>query len=84
MFFKSERLRELEAQLAAIGKSQGIIEFSMDGTILSANENFLAAVGYSLDEIRGRHHSLFVDPAERESSEYRQFWAGLRVVSLGW
>lgn len=64
-------------QLAAIGKSQAVIEFSMDGRILSANENFLATTGYSLDEVRGQHHSLFVEPDHRGSEEYRQFWQKL-------
>jgi methyl-accepting chemotaxis protein len=67
----------LTGQMAAIGKSQAVIEFNMDGTIISANGNFLGAVGYTLDEIRGRHHSMFVDPAERDSAAYREFWATL-------
>ncbi len=64
-------------QLAAIDKSQAVIEFSLDGRILSANANFLAATGYTLEEVRGRHHSLFVEPDQRESAEYRQFWEKL-------
>ncbi len=64
-------------QLAAIGKSQAVIEFGMDGHILSANENFLAVTGYSLDEVRGQHHSLFVEPGHRSSDEYRRFWEKL-------
>ncbi len=64
-------------QLAAIDKSQAVIEFSMDGRILSANDNFLAATGYSLDDVRGQHHSLFVEPEYRSSAEYRQFWEKL-------
>src|SRR5262249_49191755 len=63
-----------EGQLAAIGKSMAVIEFSLDGKILTANENFLKALGYSLDEIRGQHHSMFVEPAARSSFEYRAFW----------
>jgi methyl-accepting chemotaxis protein len=58
----------------AIGRSQGIIEFSMDGKVLGANENFLHVLGYSLDEIRGQHHSIFVDPAYRQSGDYKLFW----------
>ncbi len=69
--------RDVAGQLAAISKSQAIIEFEMDGTILTANENFLACMGYALDEIRGRHHSIFVSPEMRESVEYRDFWARL-------
>ncbi|KDE91349.1 methyl-accepting chemotaxis protein [Stenotrophomonas maltophilia] len=64
-------------QLAAIDKSQAVIEFSMDGRILSANDNFLAATGYSLDDVRGQHHSLFAEPEYRSSAEYRQFWEKL-------
>jgi methyl-accepting chemotaxis protein len=66
-----------EGQLAAIGKSQAVIEFSLDGRILHANANFLSVVGYSLDEVRGQHHSMFVDPAQRNSMEYRLFWEKL-------
>jgi methyl-accepting chemotaxis protein len=65
------------AQAAAIGKSQAVIEFKLDGTIVTANENFLNAMGYSLDEIRGKHHSMFVEPATRDSHDYREFWARL-------
>ncbi|WP_050419574.1 methyl-accepting chemotaxis protein [Bradyrhizobium tropiciagri] len=65
------------AQAAAIGKSQAVIEFKLDGTIVTANENFLSAMGYSLDEIRGKHRSMFVEPATRDSHDYREFWARL-------
>lgn len=68
---------DLAGQIAAISKSQAVIEFKMDGTIIGANENFLKTLGYSLHEIEGRHHSLFVDGAERESAAYREFWANL-------
>jgi methyl-accepting chemotaxis protein len=66
-----------QGQVAAVRKSQAVIEFQLDGTILDANENFLKTVGYSLDEIKGRHHSMFVDPAQRDSTEYRAFWREL-------
>jgi methyl-accepting chemotaxis protein len=66
-----------EGQFAAISKAQGIIEFKLDGTILDANENFLNTVGYRLDEIKGRHHSIFVDRSHRDSVEYRTFWEKL-------
>jgi len=69
---------EVSGQLAAISRSQAVIEFDLDGTIRTANENFLATVGYVLPEIAGRHHSMFVDPAERDSAAYREFWAKLR------
>ena len=64
-------------QVAAIGKSQAVIEFNLDGTIVSANENFLKALGYTLDEIKGKHHSMFVDEAYRHSADYKEFWAKL-------
>src|ERR1700744_5804495 len=56
---------DLAGQIEAIGKSQAVIEFNMDGTIITANENFLNALGYSLSDIKGRHHSMFVEPSER-------------------
>jgi methyl-accepting chemotaxis protein len=68
---------DLAGQIAAIGKSQAVIEFNMDGTIIGANQNFLKTVGYALDEIRGRHHSMFVEQATRDSAAYREFWAAL-------
>ncbi|MDP3293850.1 MAG: methyl-accepting chemotaxis protein [Nevskia sp.] len=67
-------IAEARAKLAAIGRAQAVIEFTLDGRILDANENFLATVGYSLDEIRGQHHSMFVDATCRSSNEYRMFW----------
>ncbi|XUM19872.1 methyl-accepting chemotaxis protein [Bradyrhizobium oligotrophicum S58] len=68
---------DLAGQIEAIGKSQAVIEFNMDGTIITANDNFLHALGYTLAEIQGRHHSMFVEPSERESAAYRDFWADL-------
>jgi methyl-accepting chemotaxis protein len=65
---------DYEGQLAAIGKAQAVIEFNLDGTIITANANFLSVIGYSLEEIKGKHHSMFVDPAHRQSTEYKQFW----------
>ena len=64
-------------KIAAIGRSQAVIEFNLDGTIITANENFLSTLGYSLAEIQGKHHSMFVAPAERDSAAYREFWASL-------
>jgi methyl-accepting chemotaxis protein len=64
-------------QVAAIRKSQAVTEFEMDGTILTANENFLRLMGYTLEEVAGRHHNIFVDEADRGSQEYRDFWAKL-------
>ena len=70
---------DMAAKLTALTKSQAIIEFKMDGTILTANENFLKALGYTLAEIKGRHHNLFVEPAYRESAEYKKFWSDLNL-----
>ncbi len=72
----AERLDNLEfrAKLEALGRSQAIIEFKLDGTILDANDNFLDALGYRLDEIAGKHHSMFVEQSYRESDAYRRFW----------
>jgi len=71
------RSADFSGQIDAIGKSQAVIEFNMDGTIITANENFLSTVGYSLNEIQGQHHSMFVDASYKVSSEYRQFWEQL-------
>lgn len=65
-------------KLAAIDRAQAVIEFDLDGHILDANENFLAAVGYTLPAIRGQHHSIFCTPAQAQSEEYQDFWARLR------
>jgi methyl-accepting chemotaxis protein len=74
---KGSNVHELEATVAAIGKSQAVIEFKMDGTVVTANDNFLNALGYTLDEVKGRNHSMFVDEVFRQSAEYREFWAKL-------
>ncbi|QDF40857.1 PAS domain-containing methyl-accepting chemotaxis protein [Bradyrhizobium symbiodeficiens] len=68
---------DLAGQIAAIDKAQAVIEFNMDGTIITANANFLGALGYSLAEIKGKHHSMFVEPSERDGAAYREFWAAL-------
>ena len=68
---------DYEGQLSAISKTQAVISFSLDGKILDANENFLKTLGYSLDEIKGQHHSMFADPVYRASNEYRMFWEKL-------
>jgi methyl-accepting chemotaxis protein len=70
-------VRTQSSQLAAIDRSQAMIEFSLDGTILGANANFLATLGYTIDEIKGKHHSMFVDAAYRSSPDYRLFWEKL-------
>ena len=68
-----------EGQVKAIDRSQAVIEFDLDGTILTANANFLKTMGYSLEEIQGRHHSMFVDDAVKQSAEYKAAWDGLRA-----
>ena len=68
---------ESHALIDAISKSQAVIEFGLNGEILTANQNFCDAMGYSLEEIRGRHHRMFVPPAFAASPEYAQFWADL-------
>src|SRR5712672_2293153 len=64
--------------LAALDRSQAIIEFDLDGTVLTANQRFLDAMGYTLAEIKGKRHSMFVEPAYAASREYKQFWDDLR------
>ncbi|MHA6729597.1 methyl-accepting chemotaxis protein [Devosia sp. A369] len=66
-----------EAQIAAISRAQAIVEFNLDGTVRSANENFLAVLGYRLDDIVGKHHRMFCDPAYAASADYRSFWERL-------
>ena len=75
----AQKMRDTDylGQINAISKSQAVIEFNMDGTIITANENFLKAMGYTLAEVQGKHHSMFVDAAFRSSDDYRQFWASL-------
>ncbi len=65
-------------QMNAVNLTQAVIEFTLDGTILTANQNFLQTVGYQLDEIQGRHHSMFVDEQYKQSQEYQHFWQRLR------
>lgn len=71
------RTRTESAQLAAIKRSQAVIEFALDGTVITANENFLEVLGYELSEIVGKHHSMFLEPEARESADYRAFWSAL-------
>ncbi len=68
---------DFRGQVAAIGKSLTVIEFRMDGTILTANDNFLKTFGYALDEVKGKHHGIFVEEGYRLSAEYKDFWARL-------
>ncbi len=71
---RSLHISELEAKNAALDKVQAVIEFNLEGKILHANSNFLHAMGYSLDEIKGQHHKIFCDPAYTSSLEYARFW----------
>ncbi len=66
-----------DAELAALSKTQAVINFNLDGSIIEANNNFLNALGYRLDEIKGKHHSMFCDPAYTSTPEYRDFWQKL-------
>ncbi|HEX7855986.1 MAG TPA: PAS domain-containing methyl-accepting chemotaxis protein [Sphingobium sp.] len=72
-----ERLSETEALLAAMDRSQAVVEFSVDGMVLQANTNFLTLYGYASEDVVGRHHRLFCDPALVQDSEYRLFWGRL-------
>jgi methyl-accepting chemotaxis protein len=72
-----QRNADYAGQVDAIGRVQAVIEFGLDGTIVSANENFLAVMGYELNEVQGRHHRMFVEPNYASSHEYRQFWVDL-------
>ena len=77
----AEKLRSVDhaGQIAAISRSQGTIEFDLDGTIVSANGNFLDLMGYTAEEVVGRHHRMFVAPEEHESPSYQRFWERLRA-----
>jgi methyl-accepting chemotaxis protein len=65
---------EYEGKVEAINRAQAVIEFELDGTVVSANENFLRIFGYGLDEIVGKHHRIFCDPGYAASPEYAEFW----------
>jgi methyl-accepting chemotaxis protein len=78
MFGINTSSRKMGAQLAALDRSQAIIEFAPDGTILTANQNFLTPFGYTLAEVRGKNHRIFVDEATRASPDYARFWENLR------
>ncbi|MCA9428819.1 MAG: PAS domain-containing protein, partial [Candidatus Omnitrophica bacterium] len=68
---------DFQGQLDAIGKSQAVIEFEMDGTIRWANDNFLNTLGYTLNEIKGKHHRMFAEPSYASSPDYAAFWQRL-------
>lgn len=71
--------KSADAKFSALDRSQAIIEFKIDGTIIDANENFLNAVGYERSEIVGQHHKIFVREAERNHADYQKFWEDLRA-----
>lgn len=68
---------DYKGQIEALGRSLGLIEFNLDGTVVTANANFLGMMGYTLDEVGGKHHRMFVDPTYANSAEYRGFWEKL-------
>ncbi len=68
---------EVAAKLHSLDRSMGMIEFTPDGTIVTANQNFLSTIGYTLDEIRGRHHSMLLDQETGATEDYRSFWQAL-------
>lgn len=70
---------EVEALLKAISKSSAMIEFSMDGKVIWANQNFLDTMGYELSEIVGKHHKMFCDSKLVATEEYKKFWQGLNA-----
>lgn len=72
-----EAVSNAEGQLAAIRKAQAVIEFDLTGKVLDANENFLRALGYTIGEVKGQHHSMFVQPFERDTEAYARFWQKL-------
>jgi len=73
-----QRDNYLRGQCEALSRVMAVIEFDLDGNVLTANPNFLATMGYTLDEIQGHHHSMFAEPEYVRSPEYREFWARLR------
>jgi methyl-accepting chemotaxis protein len=76
---RERELADQVNQVKAIARSQAVVYFNLDGTILDANDNFLAALGYRRDEIVGKHHSMFVEPAFARSDDYRRFWERLNA-----
>lgn len=74
---QNQRTIELEGRTRAIDRAQAVVEFDLKGNVLDANANFLALMGYSLDQVRGRHHRIFCDPAHVQSEAYAAFWEKL-------
>lgn len=77
--FLSKENPESAAKIQAINRSQAVIEFTPDGTILGANKNFLDVLGYDLSEIEGNHHRMFVSEDDVRSTEYKKFWEDLKA-----
>ncbi len=80
MDITAEKLKNAEfaGKLNAISRAQGVIEFTIDGEIITANANFLTALGYTLEEIQGKHHRMLVDAEYAQSADYRDFWQRLQ------
>src|ERR1700722_9801457 len=74
----SVQAADYQGQIAALGKAQAVIEFELDGTVRTANDNFLSVLGLGLDDVKGKNHSMFVEPGYRDSADDRQFWDKLR------
>ncbi|WP_295186751.1 PAS domain-containing protein, partial [uncultured Brevundimonas sp.] len=70
---------EIHSLVTAVDRSQAVIQFDLDGTVRDANQNFLSVVGYALGDIVGRHHRMFVDPAEAQTPAYAEFWRRLNA-----
>src|SRR4051812_38015076 len=68
----------LRDKIAALDSIQAVVEFDLNGNVLTANQNFLNIFGYELDEIKGKHHQMFCDPKCVDSPEYRAFWDKLK------
>ena len=78
---QNQQRNDMQSKLAALDQVQAVIEFDLQGHVLSANENFLRTMGYDAEQIIGQHHRLFVDEETRESAEYAQFWQRLAAAS---
>ncbi len=76
-FLTSSSTNEFAAKLMGLGRTWSTVEYKMDGTIITANKNFLALFGHTLSNIVGRHHNIFVDAEYAKTNEYREFWSKL-------
>ena len=73
-----EKQADYAAQIEALGRTNLVIEFNLAGTVITANDNFLSSMGYTLEEIRGQHHRMFCDAPLVQSGEYAEFWSRLQ------